>query len=155
MTEALQLTLEPEPVEFPEAHYVFIEKRGNIPENAPTVWQQLHAALPGICRANTVTLFFSLYRMDEGQYRAGVAVDAPPRELPDGLNYERFPGGRYRKFVLRGSYRQLGPATGEAFRQVREQGIRLRDGFNIENYVNDPRTTPEAELITEILFPID
>ena len=36
---------------------------------------------------------------------------------------------------------------------VKEQGIDVRDGWNIENYVNDPRTTPEAELISEICVP--
>jgi hypothetical protein len=29
----------------------------------------------------------------------------------------------------------------------------MRPGFAIENYVNDPQTTPEGELITEILIP--
>jgi DNA gyrase inhibitor GyrI len=36
---------------------------------------------------------------------------------------------------------------------VSDQKIRPRDDFNIENYVNDPRTTPEAELVTQILIP--
>ncbi len=31
--------------------------------------------------------------------------------------------------------------------------IPLRDNCNIENYVNDPRVTPEEKLITETLFP--
>ena len=31
---------------------------------------------------------------------------------------------------------------------------RERAGFYIEHYRNDPRTTPEAELITEILVPV-
>jgi DNA gyrase inhibitor GyrI len=36
---------------------------------------------------------------------------------------------------------------------VGEQVIQVRDDFFIENYANDPRTTPEAELITQILIP--
>jgi len=28
-----------------------------------------------------------------------------------------------------------------------------REDFFVENYVNDPRTTPEDQLITEILAP--
>jgi len=36
---------------------------------------------------------------------------------------------------------------------VTEQKIQVRDDFNIENYVNDPKTTPEDQLITEILVP--
>lgn len=40
--KSLPLTLEPEPVQFPAAHYVFIEKRGSIPANAPQAWNELH-----------------------------------------------------------------------------------------------------------------
>jgi effector-binding domain-containing protein len=39
------------------------------------------------------------------------------------------------------------------FTIVAEKKIPLRDSFNIENYVTDPRTTPEEQLITEIMFP--
>ena len=35
-----------------------------------------------------------------------------------------------------------------------ENKVLLRDDYNIENYVNDPNTTPEDQLITEILFPM-
>jgi hypothetical protein len=36
---------------------------------------------------------------------------------------------------------------------VKEQQIPVRDDFYLENYVNDPKTTPEAQLVTEILIP--
>ena len=39
------------------------------------------------------------------------------------------------------------------FQMVADQKIQTRDDFNIENYVNDPRTTPESELVTQILIP--
>lgn len=71
------------------------------------------------------------------------------------LCYEQFAGGKYRKFVLRGPYSRLGAATGQAAQTVRELCLPLRNDFNIENYVNDPRTTSEDDLISEILFPID
>lgn len=151
----LSLTLEPNPVEFPAAHYIFIEKRGSIPQNAAVAWGELHAKLAAIAEHNTITAFLSLYRMEEGIYRAGVGVAAPPQQVPAGLSYERFAGGTYRKFVLRGSYAQLGPATGQAVRTAQDEHMRLRDDWNIEHYVNDPRTTPEEQLITEILFPVE
>jgi len=148
------LTLDPDPVQFPAIHYVFVEKHGNIPANAPQAWNELHAKLAAIEAHNPVTGYLSLYRMEEGIYRAGVSVAAPPRQLPDGLHYEPCAGGKYRKFVLRGSYSQLGAATGQALRTVRDLRLPLRVDFNIENYVNDPRTTPEDHLVTEILFPV-
>ncbi len=149
------LTLEAEPVQVPAIHYVFVERRGDIPENAPQAWGELHANLAAISAENTVTGYLSLYRMDDEIYRAGVSVTAPPRQLPAGFRYEAFAGGKYRKWVLRGPYSQLGAATGQAIAAARELGLPLRDDYSIEHYVNDPRTTPEDELITEILFPVE
>jgi effector-binding domain-containing protein len=58
------------------------------------------------------------------------------------------------KFVLYGPYSQLPEATGRAFGIVAEKQVQLREGFKIENYVTDPRTTPQDQSITEIMFPI-
>jgi predicted transcriptional regulator YdeE len=153
--KALPLTLEPEPIQFPSTHYAFIEKRGSIPANAPQAWTELHARLSAIAEHNQVTGYMSLYRIDEGIYRAGVALAAAPRQLPGGLAYENFGGGKYRKFVLHGPYSRLPEASMQAVKTAREGAMRLRNDFNIENYVNDPRTTPEEQLITEILFPVE
>lgn len=46
-------------------------------------------------------------------------------------------------------------ASGRAFELAGQLALPLRDGFNIENHVNDPRITPADLLITEIFFPID
>ena len=39
------------------------------------------------------------------------------------------------------------------FQIIGERKIPLRDDYCIENYANDPRTTPEDQLISEILVP--
>jgi effector-binding domain-containing protein len=36
---------------------------------------------------------------------------------------------------------------------VEEQGIETREDFYVENYVNNPTTAPEDQLLTEILVP--
>jgi DNA gyrase inhibitor GyrI len=36
---------------------------------------------------------------------------------------------------------------------VSKNGIMVRPDFAIENYVNNPKETPEDKLITEILIP--
>lgn len=150
----MNLTETPDTIHWPEAHYVFLEKIGPFPQNAPQAWQELHQLLPAFAAHNTITGYLSLYKMGPQVYRAGVSVAAPPSELPSSLRYEKFPGGKYSRFVLTGAYTNLGAATGRACELVAQQQIPLRDDFNIENYVNDPRSTPEAELITEILFPV-
>jgi DNA gyrase inhibitor GyrI len=86
-------------------------------------------------------------------YRAGVSVDVEPKNLPKTLNYEKFPGGKYSRFVLTGPYSGLPEASGRVYETVAQKKIQLRDDFSIENYVNDPRTTPEDQQITEILVP--
>lgn len=140
-------------VQWPAMHYVFLEKVGSFAQNAPQAWQELHARLAAIAEHNTITGFVSLYKIAPQLYRAGVSVAAPPENLPEGLQYEKFNGGKYTRFVLTGPYMQLGEATGRVSNLVAERKIPVRDDFNIENYVNDPRITPEAELTTEILFP--
>ena len=45
------------------------------------------------------------------------------------------------------------PASGRVWQIVSESKLPLRDAWAIENYVNDPRTTAEADLVTEILVP--
>ena len=150
----MQLTLEPEMVQWPETHYVFIEKQGPFQTTAPQAWNEVHPLTGAIAEHNTITGYTSLYKMEPPIYRAGVSVAEKPEKLPPGVTYEKFAGGKYARFVLTGSYVQLGPATGRVIEAVRERGLALRDDWHIENYVNDPRVTPEEQLITHILFPV-
>jgi DNA gyrase inhibitor GyrI len=149
----MNLTEEPEIVRWPETHYVFIEKVGPFMDTAPQAWQQLHRNVAAIAMKNQITHYFSLYKPGPKIYRAGVSVAASPVGLPEDLQYGKFPGGKYSRFVLTGPYSLLPEATGRAWQLAGEKKIPLRDDFNIENYVNDPNTTPQEQLITEILFP--
>ena len=78
---------------------------------------------------------------------------APAEQLPAGVEYAVFPSGKYSRFVLTGSYSDLPAASRRVFELVAEKKIEVGDNFCIENYVSDPKTTPEAEWITEILIP--
>jgi DNA gyrase inhibitor GyrI len=149
----MNLTQEPEIVNWPETHYVFVETTGPFMQNAPVAWQSAHTLAPALSEHNQITGYMSLYKMGPDVYRAGFAISAPPRDLPAGLKYQKFPGGRYSRFVLTGPYSLLGQATGQSWNKVAEKNIQVRDDFAIENYVNDPRQTPEDQLITEILIP--
>lgn len=152
--ESLRLTSEPDTVQWPATHYVFVEKIGAFPTTAPEAWSTLHQLVPAITQHNTITGYCSLYKMKDQLYRAGVALAAPPSSLPAGLRYELFPGGKYARFVLTGPYSQLPEASGRVWQIVEETRLPLREDYNIENYVNDPNVTPADELITEILFPL-
>jgi effector-binding domain-containing protein len=149
----VSLKEEPEIVNWPETHYVFVEKVGPFIQTAPEAWQSAHGLVPEILKDNKITGYLSLYKVEEKIYRAGFALPDSPVNLPVGLKYEKFAGGKYSRFVLRGSYSQLPRATGRVFELVTENKIQVRDDFNIENYLNDPRIMPEEQLITEIFIP--
>jgi DNA gyrase inhibitor GyrI len=150
---SVNLTQVPEIVTWPEIHYVFIERIGPFQNTAPQAWQDLHRLVPKVLEHNKITGYTSLYKVGPALYRAGLSLDAAPKNLPDGLEYTKFKGGKYSRFVLMGPYSDLPEACGRVFQIVSETQIPLRDDFCIENYVNDPRTTPEQQLITQILVP--
>jgi DNA gyrase inhibitor GyrI len=150
---SIHLTEQPDHVDWPETNYVFVEKIGPFQNTAPQAWQEAHKLIPAVAEHNNITGYMSLYKVGPQIYRAGVALAAPPVKLPAGMSYEKFAGGKYGRFVLTGPYSNLPAACGRVKKIVAEQRIPLRDDFNIENYVNDPRVTPEDQLVTEILFP--
>src|ERR1700730_3826710 len=149
----MKLTQEPEIVTWPETHYVFIEKIGPFQNTAAQAWQSLHQLVPAISEHNKITGYMSLYKVGPKIYRAGVSLAAEPKNLPQGLEYTKFKGGKYSRFVLTGPYSNLPEACGRVFEIVSEKKIQQRDDYCIENYANDPRTTPEDQLVTEILIP--
>ena len=143
-------------VNWSPSHYVFIEKEGPFQNTAPAAWQELHAKLPDFLKKNKATAYTSLYKVEPKMiYRAGVMVAEKPAEIPAGMKYEKFEGGKYCRFVLTGSYAQLPEACGRVFEIVKKSSIPVRPGYFMENYVNDPRTTAEDQLITEIMLPVN
>ena len=149
----MNLTEQPQTLTWPGNHYVYLERVGHFQTNAPQAWQDFLPLVAKIAEHNQIVGVMSLYKMGPQIYRAGVAVAAPPQQLPHGLGYLEFAGGKFSRFVLTGPYSDLGPATGRVMEIVSEIGLPLRDDWFIENYVNDPTTTPEEELVTEILVP--
>lgn len=149
----MNLTTVPEIVTWPKTQYVFVEKTGPFETNAPQAWQDLHRFVSAIQEHNQITGYISLYKMSPQVYRAGVVLAAPPANLPEGPKHLEFSGGKFSRFVLTGPYEDLGPATTRVMEIIAETKLPLRDDYFIENYVNDPRTTPAEQLITEILVP--
>ena len=149
----MNLDEHPELVNWPETHYVFVERIGPFQENAGAAWHQVHPLAPALLENNKITGYMALYRVGPKVYRAGFAIAAPPVKLPEALRYEKFPGGKYVRFILTGPYTDLPRASGRVWEIVGEKKIELRDDFAIENYINDPRTTPEDQLVTHIMIP--
>ena len=149
----MKLNEVPEIVTWPETHYAFIEKIGPFQETAPQAWQTMHQLIPTISEHNKITGYMSLYKVEAKMYRAGVSLEATPNNLPEGVEYTKFKGGNYSRFILTGAYSNLPEACARVFEIVAAAEMPMREDFCIENYINDPRTTPEDQLITEILIP--
>jgi hypothetical protein len=157
----------PTRVTWPAKHFLFVERTGaSVAGCAREAWTTLHPLLPTLRERHAVFEQFALYRPSPVPlYRAGVAVaEAPsPSEgaLPEGVQYALLHPVTYHRFVLTGPYSQLPEAVGRAIEIVRADpalGLHPKcgDGDGVlfaERYVNSPLTTPEDQLITEILIP--
>ena len=144
----------PKSVMSPEGHYVFVEKIGPFSETARQAWEFLRAKakddLPGARKTGAMAHF----RMKpEMIYRAGFLYDSKPSSLPEGLTYLKVSPGKYSKFVVTGSYAQLPQLWGKTMELVERLQLKTRDDFYIESYANDPATTAEPQLITELMIP--
>jgi AraC-like DNA-binding protein/DNA gyrase inhibitor GyrI len=158
---AMNLTAEFETVSRPLTHYVFIEKRGPFPEVAPPLWNELHPMLPKLDQSK-IREYLGLSGIDRSRpgedsmiYEAGVSMTEEPETLPAGMRHREIKSGRYARFLLTGPYSQIWTAFDRVFKSLAEQHVALRPEFCIENYLNDPRETPEESLLTEILIPIE
>jgi len=156
----MNLTTDFETVSRPLTHYVFLEKRGPFAEVAPPLWEQLQPLIPQL-GPGQAREFLGVSGIDKSRagedamiYQAGVSVATEPAKLPGGLQHRAIPKGNYARFVLTGPYTQIWPAFDRVFKTLAEKKVELRPEFCIENYVNDPRTTPEEKLLTEILVPV-
>ncbi len=138
----MNLTEEPEIVDFAPMHYVFVEKTGPFMKVAPEAWQTVHSLSPLLREHNQIKGGVSLYRMDPNTYRAGFSLEAEPVHLPQGLTYEKFAGGRYSKFVLTGPYSDLPAASGRAWEIVGKSGTMVRSDSAFRTTSTIPSTHP-------------
>jgi len=141
-------------------HYVFLERRGPFSEVAPPTWNEFFPLLDGQVEHNVIVEHMGLSGMDRkatGEdamiYQAGITLRTAPGRPLKGLQYRKIESGKYARFVLTGPYSHIWAAFDRIFKTLADQGVILREEFCIENYLNDPKITPEDELKTELLVP--
>lgn len=87
-------------------------------------------------------------------FRAAVPVMGPFDNPPKGdMAVGTSPSGKAYKFVHRGAYDGMENLYEAITNFFDEKNIEPADLF-IERYVTDPRTTPEDELVIEVIFPV-
>jgi AraC family transcriptional regulator len=156
----MNLTPEFESVTRPLTHYVFLEKRGPFAEVAPPLWNELAPLIHRIEPQN-IREYLGVSGIDKTEpgedamiYQAGVALAHESNSAPSGLRQKTIKSGNYARFLLTGPYSQIWMAFDRIFKTLSEKNVQLRPEFCIEKYLNDPRTTPENQLETELLVPI-
>jgi effector-binding domain-containing protein len=88
------------------------------------------------------------------QFQAAVPVAQAPASAPQGdIKVGKSPAGTALRFVHRGSYDEM-DATYEAIaHHLEEKNLEAKDLF-VEQYMKDPVTTPEDDLVVEIYVPL-
>lgn len=144
-----------------EALFLYLENKGSFQEVAPDLWEQLFPKAFSQVSSTKVKQCLGLSIVDDSKtgedvllYQAGLVFDKTVSSLK-GFKSKSIPKGKYAKFLLKGSYSNIAQAFSDGFKILAEKGIKIRDEFCIENYLNSPQDTPEEKLLTEILIPIE
>lgn len=88
------------------------------------------------------------------RFQAAIPIAAPPKTPPRGdIAMGQSPGGHAVKFVHRGSYETIDNTYEAIVNYLDEKNLDSRDIF-IEEYVTDPLTTPENQLVINVYVPL-
>jgi AraC family transcriptional regulator len=86
--------------------------------------------------------------------RAGIRIPDGIR-MPEGLVEHHVPAGVYACYTHRGGYERLGEVWSRYIKEaLPASGHVVAEGPVLEIYRSDMRTTPKAELLTDLLVPI-
>lgn len=82
---------------------------------------------------------------------ACINVDCDPADIPDVFESVKIPAGRFASLRHQGPYTELEKAYDWMFGQwLPQSGLEVADFPPVEEYLNDPKTTPPSELLTMI-----
>jgi effector-binding domain-containing protein len=88
------------------------------------------------------------------QFQAAVPVEKAPTLAADsGVTVGTSPAGKALKFVHRGSYDAMDSTYEAITNYLDEKQLEAKDLF-IEQYMKDPLTTPEDDLVIEVYVPL-
>ncbi|SRR5437899_988382 len=88
------------------------------------------------------------------QFQAAVPVAQAPASPPQGnIKVGKSPTGTALKFVHRGSYDEMDTTYEAIAHHLDDKKLEAKDLF-VEQYMKDPVTTPEDDLVIEIYVPL-
>jgi len=143
---------------------MFVNRAGHVPES----YESVAGRLPAQFRRNLLTgglpvpegmdarykdSFNNMMKMVKAMYDAGIPVDREDIKVDGDVKLTHTYAGRVVKAVYRGPYSGLRVAHQRVQAFLAAAGYE-RSGAIWEQYVSDPGTTPEAELVTHIYYPV-
>jgi effector-binding domain-containing protein len=88
------------------------------------------------------------------EFQAAVPVARAPASPPrSDIKVGKSPAGTALKFVHRGSYDEMDTTYEAIAHHLEEKNLEAKDLF-VEQYMKDPVTTPEDDLVVEIYVPL-
>ena len=119
---------------------------------------QLHSLVP----AGPPRAIYTSYGPEGAKFIVAMPIAAPSRLPMEGdMGYvDNIAGGKALRFTHRGPYPELMRTYGRITQFMQEKGLLESEADWVrympmwEEYVNDPRTTPAADLVTYIYLPV-
>jgi len=98
--------------------------------------------------------FTAYYNMDMQDLDVEIGFPvSKPLAGKDDIRASEIPGGKLAFALHTGPYSECGPAYEALTQFVKEHGFEAT-GVAYEFYLNDPQETPQAQLQTQIVFPL-
>ena len=146
---------------FPDTTFACIRHRGSYHDVGPVFdrvidWAKQH----GLYTPSTKIIGLPYDNPDsvpveELRYDAGVSMEAPVDVSDESIKIERIPAGRYAVYTHKGPYTGIAGAFDKLFGQwLPDSGEELDERPCLEMYLNDCKTLPEGEWLTDLCIPL-
>ena len=126
----------------------------DLPEVLGRSYGALAAYLAEIGQEPSGAPFVGYYNMDMQDLDIEIGFPVPDVIKGKGeLREGQLPGGKMATCLYVGPYKEIEPAYNALTEFMKQEAV-IPTGVAYEFYLNDPQTTPEEELETQILFPL-
>ena len=148
--------------EFPGTKYVGIKTTCSIPDLGNKMEEDF-GKLSAFIETNKELATGEMYSIyhdfnmvkEKAIYTACTGVTSIPENLPNGLFSGEIPATKLYTLRHIGAYHHLGNAWSTLYTMHRGKEFKTVKGIHpFEHYINDPKKTPEKDLITDVCFAI-
>lgn len=141
----------------PEQHALACRTRGSV-EEIPAILGRVYGEIMGLLQVageNPGGAPFVIY-YNEDMQNLDMEIGFPVNKVLSGkgdIKGITIPGGKIATTLHQGPYKEVEATYNKIIPFMQEQGV-TPQGHVIEYYLNDPAVTPEAELLTKVVFPL-